>query len=72
MLPDLGAEIKVALEGLWSTAAVPGSPKAAAELALSCTAGGLPGDLNLRAIADRTFMIMLQDSMDPLDFHPRA
>lgn len=68
VLPDLGAEIKAALEGLWSTAAVPGSPKAAAEFALSCAACGLPDDLDLSAIADRTFMIMLQDFMDPWTF----
>jgi uncharacterized radical SAM superfamily Fe-S cluster-containing enzyme len=68
VLPDLGAEIKVALEGLWSTAAVPGSPKAAAEFALSCAACGLPDDLDLSAIAERTFMIMLQDFMDPWTF----
>jgi len=70
-VPDLSGEIKQALEGLWSSSAVPGSEKAAAEFALSCAAcdtfgarSGLTG-LDLGAFADKMFMVMLQDFMDP-------
>jgi 7,8-dihydro-6-hydroxymethylpterin dimethyltransferase len=69
--PDLGAEIKTALEGLWSSSAVPGSKKAAGEFALSCAACGLPEGLDLQGIADRVFMIMLQDFMDPWTFNQK-
>jgi 7,8-dihydro-6-hydroxymethylpterin dimethyltransferase len=67
-IPDLGDEIKAALEGLWSSAASPGSSKSAQDFAISCAACGLPGDLDLDAFADRMFMIMLQDFMDPWTF----
>ena len=42
ILPDLGGELKAALESLWSSSAVPGSEKAAQSFALSCAACGLP------------------------------
>ncbi|HLQ61044.1 MAG TPA: radical SAM protein [Candidatus Acidoferrales bacterium] len=59
--------VRRALEGLWSSSAVPGTVKAAADLAISCAACDLDGlsDLGLKAIADRMFMVMLQDFMDP-------
>ncbi len=63
--PDLGGEIKTALEGLWSSSAVPGSEKAAREFRLTCAACGMPDGLDLGALADRMFMVMLQDFMDP-------
>lgn len=68
VIPDLGAEIKTALEGLWSSSAVPGSDKAAREFALSCAACGLPDGIDPGAFARRMFMIMLQDFMDPWTF----
>jgi hypothetical protein len=69
VLPDLESGVKAALEGLWSSAAVPGSSKAAREFALSCAACGLPGGgLDLDALAARMFMVMLQDFMDPWTF----
>ncbi|MFQ5342686.1 MAG: radical SAM protein [Anaerolineae bacterium] len=71
VLPDLGAEIKLALEGLWSSSAVPGSDKAAREFALSCAACGLPDGLDLDGIADRMFMVMLQDFLDPWTFNQK-
>lgn len=71
VVPDLGAEIKTALEGLWSSSAVPGSDKAAREFALSCAACGLPDGLDLGALAKRMFMIMLQDFMDPWTFNQK-
>jgi len=66
--PDLSAEIKTALEGLWSSSAVVGSDTFARQFALSCAACGLPGDLDLKTFADHIFMIMLQDFMDPWTF----
>src|SRR5258708_13894760 len=37
----------------------------------SCVARGLPEGLDVRAIADRMFMIMLQDFMDPWTFNQK-
>lgn len=70
-IPDLGADIKKALEGLWSSAASPGSSKAAQDFAISCAACGLPDALDLGEFADRMFMIMLQDFMDPWTFNQK-
>src|ERR1051326_3977778 len=65
--PDLGDDIKRALEGLWWSSAVVGSDKFAQQFALSCAACGLPDGqgLDLKAFAKQIFMIMLQDFMDP-------
>jgi 7,8-dihydro-6-hydroxymethylpterin dimethyltransferase len=77
VVPDLSDEIKRALEGLWSSSAVPGSEKSAAEFALSCAACDTlgarsgPTGLDLGAIADRMFMVMLQDFMDPWTFNQK-
>jgi len=70
-VPDLGGEIKTALEGLWSSSAVAGSDTAAGQFALSCAACGLPEGLDVGALADRVFMIMLQDFMDPWTFNQK-
>jgi uncharacterized radical SAM superfamily Fe-S cluster-containing enzyme len=71
--PDLSAEIKTALEGLWSSSAVVGSDKFARQFALSCAACGLPDGqgLDLKTFADHIFMIMLQDFMDPWTFNQK-
>ncbi|HEU5368931.1 MAG TPA: hypothetical protein VFU69_10720, partial [Ktedonobacterales bacterium] len=71
--PDLGDDIKRALEGLWSSSAVIGSDKFAQQFALSCAACGLPDGqgLDLKAFADQIFMIMLQDFMDPWTFNQK-
>ena len=72
--PDLSADIKAALEGLWSSSAVAGSDKAAQQFAISCAACGLPdglGSLDLSAFARNIFMIMLQDFMDPWTFNQK-
>src|SRR5262249_53775249 len=72
--PDLNADIKAALEGLWSSSAVPGSDKNAQQFAVSCAACGIPGDqggLDLGAFADKIFMVMLQDFMDPWTFNQK-
>jgi len=72
-VPDLSEEIKVALEGLWSSSAVAGSDKAAQQFALSCAACGLPDadGLDLAAFAKNIFMVMLQDFMDPWTFNQK-
>src|SRR5256886_472526 len=44
---DLSEDIKIALEGLWSSSAVAGSDKAAQQFSLSCAACGLPDGLDL-------------------------
>jgi hypothetical protein len=69
--PDPGSAIRAALEGLWSSSAVPDSEKAAGEFAFSCAACSLPEGLDLRGIAERMFMIMLQDFMDPWTFNQK-
>jgi 7,8-dihydro-6-hydroxymethylpterin dimethyltransferase len=79
--PDLSDDIKRALEGLWSSSAVAGSDAAAQRFALSCAACGLPagpdspggqmGELDLGAFANKIFMIMLQDFMDPWTFNQK-
>lgn len=71
VIPDLGEEIRTALEGLWSSSAVPGSDHAAREFALSCAACGLPDGPDLGALSRRMFMIMLQDFMDPWTFNQK-
>ena len=70
-VPDLSADIKTALESLWSSSAVPGSDKTAQQFAISCAACGLPDDLNLDAFVRNIFMIMLQDFMDPWTFNQK-
>jgi uncharacterized radical SAM superfamily Fe-S cluster-containing enzyme len=70
-VPDLSEDIKAALEGLWSSSAVPGSSKAAQQFALSCAACGLSDGLDLAAFARNIFMIMLQDFMDPWTFNQK-
>ncbi len=72
VMPDLGAELRRALEGLWSSSAVLGSEKVAREFAFSCSACGLPeGGLDLAKLSQFIFMIMLQDFMDPWTFNQK-
>jgi uncharacterized radical SAM superfamily Fe-S cluster-containing enzyme len=70
VVPEPSQEIRRALEGLWSSSAVPGSERAAADLRLSCASCGIDS-LDLGAIADRVLMIMLQDFMDPWTFNQK-
>jgi tetraether lipid synthase len=67
---DLNAEVRQALEGLWSSSVVPGSDKAASDFALSCATCDLSG-LDLADVADRMFTVMLQDFMDPWTFNQK-
>jgi uncharacterized radical SAM superfamily Fe-S cluster-containing enzyme len=71
ILPGFGDEVLKALEGLWSSSAVPGSAKAAGDLLTSCAACRLPDGLDVRAVAERMFMVMLQDFMDPWTFNQK-
>jgi tetraether lipid synthase len=71
VLPDLGAELQQALEGLWSSSAVPGSDTVASNFAISCAACGLPDGFDLGRLAERVFMIMFQDFMDPWTFNQK-
>ncbi|WP_338205525.1 hypothetical protein [Candidatus Nephthysia bennettiae] len=67
---DLDEEMRRALEGLWSSSAVPGSEKAAGEFALTCAACDLSG-FDLGQLGQRMFMVMLQDFMDPWTFNQK-
>ena len=72
VMPDLGAELRRALEGLWSSSAVLGSEKVAREFAFSCSACGLPeGGLDVQGLSRFIFMIMLQDFMDTWTFNQK-
>lgn len=69
---NVGDEVRKALEGLWSSASVPGADVAAHNFALTCAACGLPEGLDgISAIIDNMFMIMLQDFMDPWTFNQK-
>ena len=70
VLPDVDDDLRRALEGLWSSSAVPGGEKAAADFAVSCATCDMTG-LDLGAIGERMFMVMLQDFMDPWTFNQR-
>ncbi len=72
VMPDLGAEIRRALEGLWSSSAALGSEKVAREFSFSCSACGLPeGGLDTKGMSKFMFMIMLQDFMDVWTFNQK-
>ncbi len=72
VMPDLGAELRGALEGLWSSSAVLGSEKVAREFAFSCSACGLPdGGMDVARLSEFIFMVMLQDFMDPWTFNQK-
>lgn len=69
-VPDLSAEVRAALEGLWSSAALPGSDEASRDFALSCAACDLP-TMHIGELSRRVFMVMLQDFMDPWTFNQK-
>jgi uncharacterized radical SAM superfamily Fe-S cluster-containing enzyme len=70
-MPDFSAEIKWALEGLWSSSSVPGSNKSADQFKVSCQACGIPKSIAVGDIANQMIMIMLQDFMDPWTFNQK-
>jgi uncharacterized radical SAM superfamily Fe-S cluster-containing enzyme len=71
ILPGFGDDVLRALEGLWSSSAIAGSTKSASDFAISCAACGLPDKLDVREVAERMFMVMLQDFMDPWTFNQK-
>jgi uncharacterized radical SAM superfamily Fe-S cluster-containing enzyme len=71
VMPDFNLQIKGALEGLWSSSSVAGSPTSAGQMALSCQACGLPESLTVEDISGHMLMIMLQDFMDPWTFNQK-
>lgn len=70
-VPNLSEDIQHALERLWSSSAVARSDTMARQFALSCAACGLPNGLDLGAFAQKIFMVMLQDFMDPWTFNQK-
>jgi uncharacterized radical SAM superfamily Fe-S cluster-containing enzyme len=60
-IPDL--EVREALEGLWSAKAAGGSPPVAERLECIACATAIPPDL--REVAARGFMVVIQDFQDP-------
>ena len=71
IIPDVAGEIRTALEGLWSSAAMPGSAKASQDIMVSCASCEIPGDFNIEALESRVFMVSLQDFMDPWTFNQK-
>ena len=71
ILPDAGAALRSALEGLWSSSVTPGSARAAEEFRLTCAACDLPEGFDLSGLAGRMFMVMFQDFMDPWTFNQK-
>lgn len=69
---SISSQVKTALEGLWSSSAIPGAEKAAQNFGLSCAACGLPEGLaDLSGIINNMFMVMFQDFLDPWTFNQK-
>jgi uncharacterized radical SAM superfamily Fe-S cluster-containing enzyme len=68
--PDWNEATRRALEGLWSSSAIPGSEKAGQDFAISCATCDL-SDLNIGDFRRHVFMVMLQDFMDPWTFNQK-
>jgi uncharacterized radical SAM superfamily Fe-S cluster-containing enzyme len=71
ILPDAGAAIRTALEGIWSSSTTPGSDQAVEQFRLTCAACDLPDGFDLSVLAGRMFMVMFQDFMDPWTFNQK-
>lgn len=71
VLPDFSMEVKTALEGLWSSSSVPGSPRFAGHVAVSCQVCGIPDSCTVGDVARNVLMIMLQDFMDAWTFNQK-
>lgn len=67
VLPDQDA-VRRALEQLWSSAAVPGTPGFGQDVLAACAACGITGPQDLGEAGNALFMVMLQDFMDPWTF----
>jgi uncharacterized radical SAM superfamily Fe-S cluster-containing enzyme len=71
IIVDLNAEVKAALEGLWSSSVALGSDATVNRFARSCAACGLADGLDVGQLARRMFMVMFQDFMDPWTFNQK-
>lgn len=67
VVPD-EADVRRALEQLWSSAAVPGTPRFGEDLLAACSACGIADPQELGELGRSLFMVMLQDFMDPWTF----
>ena len=70
VLPDFSAEVKLALEGLWSSSSVAGSTKSVDQILMSCKTCSVP-DFTVGDLAKHMIMIMLQDFMDSWTFNQK-
>ena len=70
-IADLNADVKMALEGLWSSSVALGSERATSQFALSCSVCGLGETFDLNSLVDHMFMVMFQDFMDPWTFNQK-
>jgi hypothetical protein len=68
--PDWNETTRRALEGLWSSSAIPGSEQAGQDFAISCATCDLSG-LDIGDFRQHVFMVMLQDFMDPWTFNQK-
>jgi 7,8-dihydro-6-hydroxymethylpterin dimethyltransferase len=69
-IPNWNEATRSALEGLWSSSAIPGSEKAGQDFAISCATCDLSG-FGIGDFRDYVFMVMLQDFMDPWTFNQK-
>lgn len=69
-IPDWNEATRTALEGLWSSSAIPGSEKAGHDFALSCATCDL-SSFQIEDFRQHVFMVMLQDFMDPWTFNQK-
>jgi uncharacterized radical SAM superfamily Fe-S cluster-containing enzyme len=68
---DLSADVKRALEGLWSSSVALGTDGTTQSFALTCSACGLGDGIDLGSLARSMFMVMFQDFMDPWTFNQK-
>ena len=68
--PDLSIDIRVALEGLWSASAVPGSDAAAEKF--SCAGCDFLGEIDLQALKKRIFVVRVQAFLDAYNMDIKA
>ena len=63
-LVDVSAEVREALEGLWSASSVPGSEAAASQVRFACTSCNVDLPLITEDFAKKVFTIYLKDFLD--------
>lgn len=70
VVPDQ-EDVRRALEKLWSSAAVPGTPGFNSDALAACTACGITGPQDLDEAGENLFMVMMQDFMDLWTFNQK-